>query len=87
MGKYINKINDKELPATGKADEIVKLLPETKVITQPIGFTENLVCVVSNFSFEAAGYCYDEREFEEFARYDGRQKTWLIVPDAHNYAK
>ena len=36
-----------------------------------------VVCVVSNGFFEAAAYCYSKSEIEEFARHDGRPKTWL----------
>jgi hypothetical protein len=37
--------------------------------------------------FEAAGYCYSEREFEDFNHSsDDRPKTWLIHPEAAKLA-
>lgn len=37
-----------------------------------------VVCVVHNGNFEAAAYCYSEKEFQAFSRYDDtRPKTWL----------
>lgn len=39
-----------------------------------------LICVVTNPFFEAAGYCYDEREFAVFSNIrDDRPKTWLLM--------
>ena len=48
----------------------------------PVKFQPNLVCVVENFGFDAAAFAYSEREMQEFLTPDGRNKTWLIVPDA-----
>lgn len=41
------------------------------------------VCLVDNRSFTAAGVCYSERETMEFARSDGRRKSWFVVPINH----
>lgn len=39
-----------------------------------------LVCVIDNGFFEAAGYCYDGREFFAFTdESDNRPKEWLLV--------
>ena len=38
------------------------------------------VCLVDNGWFTAAGIAFDEKEFEVFARYDGRRKYWFTVP-------
>jgi len=38
-----------------------------------------LICVVNNGPFEAAGYCFDEREFECFTHPDPRPRTWLLM--------
>ena len=45
-----------------------------------IGFKASLpVCLVNNALFSAAGIAYSKEEMMEFARPDGRQKTWYIV--------
>lgn len=80
MGYYINK-NSK-----GVNIEINKckgmLEDGAKEIDQPESFIEDLVCVVSNQFFDAAGYCYSENEFKVFTRNDGRSKKWFIYPHA-----
>jgi hypothetical protein len=42
------------------------------------------VCVVSNYAFEAAGICYNKREFDDFqaTERDGRPREWVKVPRA-----
>ena len=50
-------------------------------------FEPNMVVVVNNGDFEAAGYAYDEREYNRFCRPDGRQKTYMIYPKAKQYAE
>lgn len=80
MGYYINKLPDgRLLPAIGKATFLERFAGAERT---DISFKENLVCVVDNGLFDAAGYAYDEREFLDMARADGRKKIWLIVPDA-----
>ncbi len=80
MGYYINKINNKTLPPNGKANFLLR--EGAKIAPTPITFQENLVCVVENFHFDAAGYAYSKEEMDVFLKPDGRNKTWLIVPDA-----
>lgn len=84
MGRYINHLsNGRALPALGKADILLTLEPGVKEIGRnEVKFQPNLVVVVSNGSFEAAAYCYSEREFQEFldSPYDQRERRWLIVP-------
>ena len=42
-----------------------------------------LVCVVNNGSFEAAGYIYDQTEYEAATvPSDPRSKVWLLVEKA-----
>ena len=79
MGYYINKIGENFLPAKGKAEMLLEN-GGTKVDGK--NFQENLICVVDNGPFEAAAYCYNQNEYEEFARNDGRSKVWLTHPDA-----
>lgn len=81
MGYYLNTFKTgTALPNTGKAEA---LLSEEGVREVPgTQFEPNLVCVVENGLFDAAGYCFSKEEFEEFQRPDGRPRRWLIVPDA-----
>ena len=79
MGYYIQTSGNH-----GKAREICELHGGT-IIGQPKEFSQidpvdGLICVVDNEIFEAAAYCYSEEEFNEFAREDGRQKQWLVIP-------
>jgi hypothetical protein len=80
MGYYINEDSKGNLlPQTGKAQALIN---DGAVITNNT-FKENLVCVVENSVFDAAGYAYDEREFEVFNHPDDpRQRTWLVYSHA-----
>jgi hypothetical protein len=72
------------LPASGKAQKLIE--DGAKVVNAE--FQPNLVCVVDNGFFEAAGYCFNENEFEAFnSPSDPRPKIWLVHPDAENLAK
>lgn len=85
MGYYINQINGKLLPTHNKADFLIE--NGATIVEGKVEFQENLVCVVENFLFDAAGYIYSNFELEEFNNpYDKRPKTWLIVPDAAKLA-
>ena len=64
MGYYI------EGPNKGKGDNLISQYG-AREIYQPIEFSDipvgmSLVVVVDNGLFEAAGYCYDKREFKVF---------------------
>lgn len=78
MGYYIQG------PTTGKAPFLVSEY-DAKIIPQPKSFSEipgdkALIVVVKNPLFEAAGYCFDEKEFEDFSYPDDiRPKKWLIM--------
>ena len=81
MGYYINE------DSTGTNIELNKcagiINDGGKEISQPTEFTEDLVCVVNNGFFEAAGYCYSPKEFEVFSdATDRRSKRWFIYPHA-----
>lgn len=87
MGRYINELaNGKKLPSHKKADFILSNIPEAQTIPEPKEFRPNLVCVVENGLFDAAAYCDSENEMKVFAREDGRNKTWLIVPEVEKIA-
>ena len=79
MGYYINQTSDgRPLPSTKKADALI-LFDDAIEIAKPDKFVENLVCVVENGMFDAAGYCYSEEEFKEFSNpTDLRPKRWIV---------
>lgn len=81
MGYYIDRTPAGDVPAQGKAKWLLENVEGTKQVKPE--FQPDLVCVVENGFFDAAGYCFDEQEFEDFADpRDRRRKTWLVVPDA-----
>ena len=85
MGYYINQINGKLLPAKNKAQFLIE--NGAKKVEGKIEFQENLVCVVENAFFDAAGFTFSQDEMDVFNNpYDNRPKTWLIVPDAAKLA-
>lgn len=77
MGRYINQNSKGEsLPANGKAAALIA--DGAKVISQPTEFEENVVCVVENGMFDAAGYMFNANELKAFTYPgDNRPKTWL----------
>jgi hypothetical protein len=81
MGYYINKINSQVL-GTSFDEKCQGLLDNGATQTSDSEFKENLVCVVDNGIFAAAGYAFSEKEFEYFKMPDTRRKKWFIVPNA-----
>lgn len=87
MGYYINNLpNGEKLPSLGKAEALLTIEGATQ-IPQPTKFQDDIVCVVDNGIFEAAGYAYSPEELEVFSRPDGRPKVWLKIPGAKTLAK
>jgi hypothetical protein len=87
MGYYINtKPNGEPLSPTHKADQLLRVPGAREIMAPQKTFTADLVCVVENGLFDAAAFCYSEKEQNEFAEFDGRRKRWLIVPDAGKLA-
>jgi len=82
MGQYIDYIEGVHIGTS--AEEKVNSLKNNGgvVINTPTEFQENLVCVIDNGWFGAAGHAYDEREMKIFLNNDGRPKVWMIVPNA-----
>lgn len=80
MGYYINQ-NSKgeELPPKGK---LKALLEDGAKIVDGKTFQENLVCVLENPLFDAAGFAYSEKEMEQFNYPCGRKKTWVVYDNA-----
>lgn len=89
MGKYINQTSFGEPLGTSYESKINGLVKDgAKIITSPLVFQPNLVCVVDNGHFAAAGYCDSEEEFEVFAYdADNRPKTWLTYHAADEVAR
>jgi len=85
MGKYINEDSKgNELPAIGK----VKMLIADGAQRCNIEFRDNLVCVVENDFFDAAGYVETNRDFMDFNHpYDDRPKTWLVYEHVKKLAR
>lgn len=86
MGRYINQNSKGEsLPANGKAKALIA--DGAKVIPQPTEFEEDIVCVVENGMFDAAGYMFNVNELKAFT-YPGdyRPKTWLKYEHADKLA-
>jgi hypothetical protein len=89
MGFYINEINGKEAPSRLKVGFVLKEVPGAKSINPPTEWQEDLVCVVHNGAFDAAGYAFDENEMNAFLAPDygsQRPRTWLLVPGAKDLA-
>jgi hypothetical protein len=83
MGYYINENSKGEtLSACGKVRELIK---DGAKLTDE-SFKENLVCVVDNFTFDAAAYMFSEHEFDYFKE-SSSSKTWLVHPKAKELAK
>lgn len=80
MGYYINKNSKGETLPHKKVDALIA--DGATIVDTPIEFQSNLVCVVHNPLFDAAGYAYSEREMKHFLDPDTRRRTWLIVPNA-----
>ena len=80
MGYYIDfDRQGRYLPSLGKLDT---LLSEGGVIIDDTTFVDNMVCVVDNGNFEAAAYCWSPDILECYRTEDGRDKTWITLPDA-----
>lgn len=88
MGKYINQNSKGESLGSSFSEKVSKLLADGATPVEKLEFQPNLVCVVDNGPFAAAGYCYDKREFEDFS-YPGdiRPKQWLIYSHAEIVTK
>jgi hypothetical protein len=79
MGYYINYDSQGHpLPAKGKVQALLN--DGAKIISRPttVGTDSKVVCVVENLMFDAAGYCYDDRELADWLADDsGRRMTFL----------
>jgi len=84
MGYYIESPSGLN---QGKAKELINVYNCEQVdrlkafeIIENKDSNKAVICVVENAFFDAAAYCYDEREFLDFANpLDKRRKTWLLM--------
>lgn len=83
MGKYINQNSKGEpLPANGK---VKALITDGAFVCAP---KVGAVCVAINGPFDAAAWCYNQREVDDFSDpSDRRLKVWLWYPHAETLAK
>jgi hypothetical protein len=87
MGKYINQ-DSRSLPLGSSFDQkVMSLIADGATRIPSDKFVPNMVCVVDNGHFAAAGYCYSEGEHAAFNHpTDGRRKTWLQYEHAEKLA-
>jgi len=87
MGKYVNQTT-KGMVGASFEQKCKALLDDGAIITQkPEKFIPNLVCVIDNGLFGAAGYIYNEGEFRAFTDpRDTRPKRWFIWDKVEQFA-
>lgn len=82
MGRYIQG------PIHGKANYIKTMFNGETITSPPASFNsipegKALIVVCNNGPFEAAGYAYDQVEFEEFTRPDDpRPREYILIDKA-----
>lgn len=87
MGKYINQTSAGLIGPTANQKCTALINDGAVEIEQPEQWEQNLVCVVDNGMFAAAGFCFDEREFRVFTSPgDYRPKRWFIWEPVEQYA-
>jgi len=80
MGYYINTTsNGRPLLPKGKFNELIK---DGGTVASGQEFVPNLICVVENLMFDAAGYCFSLKEYQDFKDITDRRKVWLTHPQA-----
>ena len=77
--------------STGKGEELVgahkgKFVDEGTA-REAMAEGKGVFCILDNVVFEAAGFCFSEKEFEDFARVEDRQKSWVVIDDLEAAAK
>ena len=83
MGYYLEKDSKgNPLPDIGKYDALIAAGAKPAKVISLVPFPDDLVCVVENNHWDAAGYCYSVPEMIRFAVPDGRDRRWLHVPGA-----
>lgn len=84
MGYYVNIIDGIQLGPSYR-EKCKGLIDAGAKETNGEYFEKDLVCVVDNGWMAAAGYAYDESEYEQFRREDSRPKRWFILKNAQQH--
>lgn len=86
MGLYINHTsNGKRLPLKGKLQHLLD--DGAKIIPAPHKFQPDLVCVICNYTFDAALYCDMDSERAELMRpSETRPIVWVTYAHAATFA-
>jgi len=88
MGRYINKDSKGEFIGSTFSQKRAALIQDNAImIPPPTKFEENLVCLVDNRFFAAAGYAYSEQEMNKLLNTNGRSFQWFDYPHAKELAK
>jgi len=84
MGKYINAIDGVSI-GTSFESKCHNLESAGAIKVTGETFLPEMVVVVNNGHFAAAGYAFDEREWKDFKYDDGRLKQWYVLENASKY--
>ena len=82
MGYYINEDSKGKSLGSGFAEKLKSLKNDGAIPTTGDKFEKNLIVVLDNGHFAAAGYAYNEDEFKVFNYPDPRPKLWLVYEHA-----
>jgi len=87
MGKYVDQTTKGQVGASFEAKCKALLEDGAIIVPKPDKFIPNLVCVIDNGYFGAAGYMYSESEFKKFADpSDTRPKRWFVWDKVEQFA-
>ncbi len=78
MGKYINKVKDQSL-GTSFESKCNVLINNGAILTYPLEYEQNIVCVVDNGMFAACIYIDSESTYNMVKTNDGRLKKWFSM--------
>jgi len=85
MGMYINVIEGE--PIGTSFEEKCRVLKKFGAKSATGNeYEPNLVCVIDNGFFAAAGWAYSKEEWEAFSYPDGRRKQWFTLERVEEYA-
>ena len=88
MGKYINETSKGKALGASFNEKVQALVADGAEEVHPTEFKPNLICIMDNGPFAAAGYADTEEEFEYFkSSGDHRPKRWFIYSHAEVLAQ